>query len=40
MNDDLYNLSDEELEKAFRAAKADGMSPDTDYDDEANDICF
>jgi len=30
--DDLYSMSDEELEQAFKAAKADEVSPDTDLE--------
>lgn len=32
-DEELYNLSDEELEKAFREARADLDSPDTDLED-------
>lgn len=36
--DALYNMSDEELEAAFNAAKADSVSPDVGYDNNEEDV--
>lgn len=36
-DEQLYDMSDEELEQAFREAKADGDSPDSRYEEEDND---
>jgi hypothetical protein len=37
-DEDLYDMSDEELAKAFKEAKADETSPDTDYEQEQDDL--
>lgn len=36
--EDLYEMSDEDLYKAFREAKADGASPDLDTEDDGIDL--
>jgi len=38
VDEDLFDMSDEELEAAFKAAKADSRSPETDVEEDSDEI--